>query len=495
MLTNNLWFEKLRNILCGIFLVFFAQLTLPILFEFKINQNFWYIVIAIIFYFSVVDFKNTEKLARNAFFLIFSFGTVIALIRPVQYALDEESHLENAIGISDSFLFEYSDETIADYESVFLHDGIRNQENFKGDEYWYSVEHQQSKIAGTPKSFDNPSFIPGTIGWNIGRLISNKVYISYYLGRFFHVLAYALLVFLAIKVSKVYKQMLFLMGTLPSAVYVISGYHYDYLYYGAALLSIAMLTNILAKTEKINLKFIAKFQCLVLLFVFSKFPFVLVGSLLAFLPKNYFTSRKSKIVAILSFIPVLLFALVYSGIVNLFNFSGSITGESPGIIYFLLHPLPIVRSMISAPEAILENFIRRPLQYISHDSGLLYTTTTLVVLMILFAITLKTRFTIPKLWGWYTILLMLGITFLMVYAMTGDPRVYTPGNISVGGVQGRYYYFMVCLIPLFLGSWLQNYIKLPLLTEVEDKKLDIAMQYLLSFLMIFTVSVGFYTQI
>ena len=105
MLTNSLWIEKLRNIFLGIFLVFFSQLTLPIFFEFKINQNFWYIVIAIVFYFFIVDLKNKEKLAKNAFFLILAFGSVIALIRPVQYALDEESHLSNAIGISDSFLF------------------------------------------------------------------------------------------------------------------------------------------------------------------------------------------------------------------------------------------------------------------------------------------------------------------------------------------------------------------------------------------------------
>ncbi len=53
--------EKLRNIFIGIFLVFFAQLTLPILFEWKINLNFWYIVIAIVLYFLLVDFKNPEK--------------------------------------------------------------------------------------------------------------------------------------------------------------------------------------------------------------------------------------------------------------------------------------------------------------------------------------------------------------------------------------------------------------------------------------------------
>ncbi len=171
------------------------------MFEFKINQNFWYIIIAIVFIFKC-RFKNTEKLAKNAFFLILSFGTVIALIRPVQYALDEESHLSNAIGISDSFLFKYSQEELKDYDSVFLHDGIRNQANYKGDDYWYSVEHQESEVSGQPKGFDNPAFIPGAIGWTVGRLVSNKVYISYYLGRLFHVLAYALLVFLLCELVK-----------------------------------------------------------------------------------------------------------------------------------------------------------------------------------------------------------------------------------------------------------------------------------------------------
>ncbi|HFH9839670.1 TPA: DUF2142 domain-containing protein [Streptococcus suis] len=495
MRINNLWIEKLRNILLGIFLLFFAQLTLPILFEWKITPKFWCIVLAIIFYFSLVDFKNPEKLARNAFILILSFGTVIALIRPVQYALDEESHLENAIGISDSFLFEYSNETISDYDSVFLHDGIRNQANFRGDDYWYNVEHRPSEIAGVPKSFDNPSFLPGAIGWNIGRLISNKVYISYYIGRIVHVLAYALLVFFSIKISKVYQKMLYLMGTLPSALYVVSGYHYDYLYYGASLILVALLTNVLAKQEKVTSKFILNFQGLVLLFVFSKFPFVLLGTLLTFLPKEYFVSKKVRILGIVSFFPVMLFALIYSGILNIFNFSGSVTGESPGLAYFLKHPLPIIRTMLSAPEAILENFIRRPLQYVSHDSGILFTATTLIVLLVLFALILCTRITVPKIWGTYTVFLMLGITFLMVYAITGDPRVYNPGNISVGGVQGRYYYFMICLIPLFLGNWLNYFIPVPQPSEEEDRKLTIVMQYLLSFLVIFTVSIGFYTQI
>lgn len=493
MLTNSLWITKLRNILVGIFLILFAQLTLPIFFEWKFNQNFWYIVIAVVFYFVIVDMEEPRKLARNAFFLILSFGTVIALIRPVQYALDEESHLANAIGISDSFLFKYSDEQLKDYDSVFLHDSIRNPQNFKGDDYWYNVEHQKSKIAGTPTSFDNPSFIPGAIGWNIGRLVSNKVYISYYIGRIFHVLAYALLVFLAIRISRVYQNMIYLMGTLPSALYVVSGYHYDYLYYGASLLMIAMLTNVLAEKEKITLKYSCLFQGLAMLLVFSKFPFVLMGSLLAVLPNKYFVSKKVKLFAIFSFIPVLFLGLVYTGILNIFNFSTSVTGKSPGLAYFLLHPLPIIRTMVNAPTAILNNFVSRPLQYVSHEPMFLAVISMLIFICLYIWNSIEFQIRVPKKLRLYLVFLFIGISFLMVYAITGDPRVYKPGDVLVGGIQGRYYYLMVCFLPILLPVILpKGVINRELVDTDNFSKIQ---QLLISFLTILTVSIGFYIQI
>ncbi|HFI0632440.1 TPA: DUF2142 domain-containing protein [Streptococcus suis] len=497
MPVQKIVMEKFRNIFIGIFLVFFAQLTLPILFEWKINLNFWYLVIAIVVYFTVVDFQNPEKLARNAFFLILSFGTVIALIRPVQYALDEESHLENAIGISDSFLFKYSQEELKDYDSVFLHDGIRNQANYKGDEYWYNVEHQESIVSGKPKSFDNPAFIPGAIGWNIGRLISDKVYVSYYLGRICHVLAFALLVFLALRVSKVYQELIYLMGTLPSALYVVSGFHYDYLYYGASLLLLAMLTNVLANKEKITVSYSIRYQAIVLLFAFSKFPLVLAGSMILALPLKYYVSKKEKLFTFGMFGVTFLLALMYVGIIKIFDVEGSVTAGSPGILYFILHPLPIVRTLIDAPVVILDNFVSRPLQYVSHQSALLNILTMVSFLFSMIVITLRTNIKVPRLFKYFSLMLLLGVSLLIIFAITGDNRVYQIGNIMVGGVQGRYYYLMMCFIPLFLGDWLKKSTSLIVKSDEneEQRKFLHLLQYMNSFLVIFAVSVGFYMQI
>ncbi|WP_152538912.1 DUF2142 domain-containing protein, partial [Streptococcus pyogenes] len=230
----------------------------------------------------------------------------------VQYSLDEDSHLIHTIGLSDSLVFKYSKEDLADYKLVYRHDGIRNQAHFKGTDYWLTVKHKPTKVKGKTIGFDNPAFLPGAIGWNLGRLVSKKVFVSYYLGRIVNVLAYALLVFIAIKLSLVYKSTLYFMGTLPSAVYIISGFHYDYLYYGASLILIALLTNILAEKKKITQFNALAFQGLCLLFAFAKFPFILIGSLILVLPKRYYETTKTRWGASVMFVIMMVISLIYT---------------------------------------------------------------------------------------------------------------------------------------------------------------------------------------
>ncbi|MGT2949750.1 hypothetical protein BU202_00290 [Streptococcus cuniculi] len=492
-MTINL--KKIISILLGLSIVLLAQLALPILFELKIGLRFWIVVLGVVMTLLVTNFQEPSKLARNAFVLILFVGSSIALIKPVQYGLDEESHLANAIGLSDSFFFKYSDERLEDYESVFLHDGIRNQKYYRGDDYWYSVEHKKSSIKGQPKAFDNPAFLPGSIGWNLGRLLSNKVYVSYYLGRIFHVLAFACLVYAAIKLSKVYQEMIYLMGTLPSTMYIVSNYHYDYLYYGASLLIIALLTNILSGKTIITKKIVLCYQGLTSLFIFSKFPLVLVGNLIAVLPNKYYDSKKTRYFSFCIFSLNFLFALLYSGIIPLFSSANPVTGSSPGLFYFVKHPLPIIRTMLSMPAVIVNNYMTHPLQYVSHQSDVLISITTLVVFSLVTIIVLQTSFRLSKKFIVWSILTLLAVTFLIIYAITGDPRVYSPGNILVGGVQGRYYYFMILMAPILFGHFIHQTFK-PQKFSVQQSNLFLTfLQYCIVYLNIFTISIGLYTQI
>ncbi|MGT2728567.1 DUF2142 domain-containing protein [Streptococcus phocae subsp. salmonis] len=487
--------SKVQLCSIGIFIILFSQLAIPKLFEFQLGLRFICVVVAVCLCLASVDFKNKKHLARNAFLLIALLGTAISLIKPVQYSLDEDSHLIHTIGLSDSLLFKYSKENLADYNLVYQHDGIRNQENYKGNDYWLTVNHQSTKTKGKVIGFDNPAFLPGAIGWNLGRLISKKVYISYYLGRIINVLAYALLVFIAIKISAVFKPVLYVMGTLPSTIYVISGFHYDYLYYGASLIIIGILTNVLSERKKITTLNALAFQTLSFLFAFSKFPFILVGSLMLILPKRYYQTKKTRLVASGMFFIMMILSLIYSGIINIIPMAGSVTGKSPGILYFIKHPLPIIRTIMDIPHVILDNFVGHPLQYVSHQSSLLITLNMLAFIVLLFICSTQWKFKIPIWFQVYTLALFLGIASLMIFAITGDPRVYHEGDILVGGVQGRYYYFMVTMLPVFIGYWINSRFDIKSFTEIEENKFYTVLQYTIVFLNIFTVAVGLHTQI
>ena len=485
---------KIRNILIAISLVLFSRVFLASLFQFTINLKIILLIISVVIYFILFDPKDKKKLPINAFFMIIIFGSVISVVKPVQYGLDEESHLPNVISISDSPIFKYSNEKLEDYNSVFKYDALRNPSK-KDKNYWFNVEHKKSKIKGVRVGFDNPAFIPSAIGWNIGRLISKKVFVSYYLGRIFEVIAYAILVFIALKISKVYREAIYLFATFPAVLYIIAGYHYDYLYFGASLIALALLTNVLSEKNKVDKKYAVAFQCTTLLFAFSKFPFILTGSLLSVLPNRYYKDKNMRSFSSLLFLLNLFISFVYVGIIKLFPSGNSISGEGPGLFYFLTHPLPLLRTLFLAPHGIINDFISDPLKYVSEKSAFLIAASIFTFFFILFIIILRNKIELPKFFKYYSLLLLLGIAILIIVAISGDPRVYHTGDIVVGGVQGRYYYYILMFLPLYFGTWFHKKVGIADIAQSEDSNFDISLQYALIFLNILTISIGIYTQI
>ena len=486
---------KIRNILIAIFLVLFSRVFLASLFQFTINLKIILLIISIVIYFILFDPKDKKKLPINAFFLIIIFGSVISVVKPVQYGLDEESHLPNVISISDSPIFKYSNEKLEDYNSVFKYDALRNPSK-KDKNYWFNVEHKESKIKGVRVGFDNPAFIPSAIGWNIGRLISKKVFVSYYLGRIFEVIVFAILAYLALKISKVFREAIYLFSTFPAVLYIIAGYHYDYLYFGASLIALALLTNVLSEKNKVDKKYAIAFQCTTLLFAFSKFPFILTGSLFSVLPNRYYKDKKMRLFSSLLFLLNLFISFIYVGIIKLFPSGNSISGEGPGLFYFLTHPLPLLRTLFLAPYGIINDFISDPLKYVSERSAFLIAVSIFTFFFIIFVIILRNKIELPKFYKFYSLLLLLGTATLIIVAISGDPRVYHKGDITVGGVQGRYYYFILMFLPLFCGSWFRKLFGfLETTIQNEDSNFESSLQYLLVYLNILTISIGIYTQL
>lgn len=197
------------------------------------------------------------------------------------------------------------------------------------------------------------------------------MFVSYYLGRIFEVIAYAILVFIALKISKVYREAIYLFSTFPAVLYIIAGYHYDYLYFGATLISLAILTNILSGERKIDRKYAFVFQCSTLLFSFAKFPFVLIGSLFSILPNKYYQDKSVRKFSSILFGLNLFISFTYVGIIKLFASDNALSGKGPGLLYFVTHPLPLIRTLLLAPYGIIHDFVSEPLKYVSESSPFL----------------------------------------------------------------------------------------------------------------------------
>lgn len=449
------------------------------------------IFLILFFILYTIEYKKMDKLSYIAFITIFLFGIIFSLIKPVQFGLDEESHFLSTIKLSDSGIFINQNEAYPDFDKVNVSfDILRHPNEYKGEENFYTIEHQKSNISGKIVGINNLSFLPSAIGWKLGAIISKKIYISYFLGRIFNCLFYAILAALAIKISRNYKKVLFFISTLPFATYICASYQYDSLYFGLSLLIISLILNFYNESKSVGIKEICIFTLICFLFAFTKIPFILLGLLIVILPSESYKNASCRIYAGVAFIFELLLSFGYLILVHISHTSANI-GGTQGLVYFIKHPFPIIRTLIDF-LFISMNSISNPLQYIIAESRFMSTCFTIIfVVTIIFLsvnldIKMKNYFTVTLFF------LLFIITLLIIYAISSDSRVFKYGDLFVNGVQGRYYYFMILVIPIYISPALNKYI-----VNSSNNETNIVNYLLFSslFLNVVTLGIAMYTVI
>ncbi|MCS4488041.1 DUF2142 domain-containing protein [Streptococcus sciuri] len=492
---------KFWPIVIGLALIASAQLLLPLPAQFHYNPLFVLLIVAVILYFLLTDLKNSKKMIRNALVTIILFGTVISFAKPVQFGLDEETHLINVIRLADGGIFQYEKESLPDYKAVEHHDILRSPSTYTNQDYWLNVKHKESKFSGAIIKIINPSYIPSAIGWNVGKLFSRKIFVSYYLGRIFNILFYALLVYFALKISKYYRELLYLVSTFPAVLYTCAGFHYDTIYYGFSLILLALWTNLLARDEPIGKKEMIAFQLTTLPFAFAKFPFILSAFLISILPKRYYYSTKERLLSFYFGLLIVFVSLVYyvhdSILTRLTGVSVLVSdiGTRPSLFYFMRHPFPLLRTFVNTMIGSLSAF-SNALHYTIANSDFLNSFSYLLFLLLLLGVSVRIRLTLKRstkimVWTIFAI-----ISFLIIYAIAGDPRVYHMGDILVNGVQTRYYYFMVASLPLLVAEPSQKlFLSQSDLIAEDDQRFVRFMQYSIAYLTILTIAVAIYTQV
>ncbi|MCH4168066.1 MAG: DUF2142 domain-containing protein [Streptococcaceae bacterium] len=433
-------------------------------------------IIAIVILFSLSRISQPQKLARNTFILIFVVGTLNALILPVRYNLDENTHYYNVLQIADGkFRVQTSEVNFLMVSPDFL--AITKLPSKSGydsptNTNLYSKEFLELENIPSVYSEEwiqkggllNPAYIPSAIGVAFGRVISNKIFVSYYMGRIFNVLFFALLAYLAVKISKRYKLQLFVLSTISYVLWITAGYSYDSLYYGLVLLMISQFTNFF-EPNTITMKKSIAFIITCLGFILCKAPVILLMFLLLIIPNRYYANHKIKRLNIAFISLGLVFSALWVLQVQVINAVQKILGNSSEIIsgaalgqsrlsYFISHPVYTfelgLRSLFDLPYTIL-NSISRPQPFLAMNS-LMSTVNIVLFTFIFIIISYKVSIKLPRYIKNILLFLFLIISAGMIYAISGDTRVFKVGDLHVAGVQGRYHYYLLSFLPLLLSD-------------------------------------------
>ncbi|HEO8609012.1 TPA: DUF2142 domain-containing protein [Streptococcus suis] len=497
-MKSKFFSHKLKLFVLSILIIMCSQLLLRM----PINTNFNPLLVILIaisgLYFFLVDLSDSESLAKNALITILLFGTVISLAKPVQFGLDEETHLRNTLRLSDGFIIQFEKENIPDYSSVYNHDILRSPDTYTDNTYWLNVEHQDSQFSGKIIGLNNIVYLPSALGWNLGKLISTKIFISYYLGRIANIIVFGLLIYLAIRWSRVYKEIVYLFGTFPAILYICAGFHYDYLYYAASLMLAALLTNILNQDSPLIDKQVIAYLSLTFLFTFAKFPYILLGALICLLPNRYYQSMKQRLRTCFYFSLQFILSFVYyinGSIIR--RITGGVVESIPSetsLGYFLTHPFPAIRTFFISTLSGSLNSFARALEYTIIESEVLQSISLILFLFLIFLLSLKLKIKVSNMTKILIFTFFVGITLLIIYAISGDVRVYRPGDIWIGGVQGRYYYLMLLFLPIILSPFLREMLMKDDYVIDPDNNVAKIMQHSIALLNILTIAIAIFTQ-
>ena len=398
-----------------------------------------FVIIGGIFTFlSLINLKIYNKI----FSVILFTGLIFCIYTPNMDTPDENFHYSRALYISDGHLYLPSS-----VEEMKVSSDISNvEEEFKKPLIQTDLEKKQLSDKqvvysnlGNTNGYSFISYIPQTLGIIIARLLHLSVFASIFLGRFFNLLVFALLVRLAIKKAGD-KQLIFsLLAIIPINIYIAASFNQDAFANGLIFLVIGLFLSYFEK-DKVSNRDIFFYSILCILIAFSKLPYVLLICLLVFLPKEKLNKKQYLLIAG-SILMVALTSVIWLKVTSGLN--ATVAHPNPAvnpmkkIIFTLHHFSDFTRMMIK--EVV--NFIPFKLQSLFTFGWLTYDTKAFMWFYLIFISV--TLFILPngkplKTFAKFGVVLVsLGIIFgilMTAYLMWGEVA-----DISIKGIQGRYF--------------------------------------------------------
>lgn len=307
------------------------------------------------------------------------------------------------------------------------------------------------------------SQLPGVI---TAKMLNLGLAAIYYLGRLSNLIAYCIIVFLALRITPFFKAPMTLLALMPMSLSLAGAFTCDVAVLGLNFLWVSVLLKALTTPEKLSKKYILSLAVLAFLITLSK-SYILLLPLIFLLPIDKFIDKKAYVIGILSVIlaavtGVTIWYLSSKGLS--LNMNNTVANSAGQIDFIKSHPIIYIGVLIKT------FFVKTPRILITmigvlgwQDTKLDWITYIAYPILMYFAIfSDKFDFTLKK-WQKYLLAFTLVAGTIMTY--TSLYVMWSPvANPIVLGLNGKY--FIPLMLPLFLlfkngiGKYDENKVKL-----------------------------------
>lgn len=430
-------------------------------------------IFLITFYRSHNDDKNFYK---TVFIVIFIFGILFSFLTPIMCTHDEVEHFVRAEITSQGVLIpEYNETPVTingrDYPGHYqtIQSTYDLTDNGKVHNKYTTMDLVKSSILNTDADTQpinntavpfysafaqNPfyGYLASAIGIAIAKLLDLNAIWLLWLGRIFNSFVYAALASYAIKKTPILKMPLFVVACIPAALSQAASVSIDPVVNGLAILSIAYFL-VLYKSPENSLDHspLIKFSILIVLLGLCKVTYFSFILLLLFLPKENFKSKKYYYCRWLSLIIILCIAGLWSkfyvdpGVANssrTLYLMGNNVDAVKQINYMLTHKKKAVIAILHL-FGKLESDLKCQ-SYFTTGFSSLYLLFTGAVYLLYPHERFKPKTRIGALLVFMILYFGTYILFMLTWTPVGDLT-------NIRGVQARYFFPALALIPIFLG--------------------------------------------
>ncbi len=273
-----------------------AVITLSNDFDFN-----WYRVFYLVAAMAVVAFIIfNRKLVKERIEIVFAilalvFGSFIIVYNGTnQLSWDEHIHYESAYRASFGSVVEFTESAYKAVGLVIPTAGSVEEKEIVADYLQTWNDFSKADLKGQQRliEFNKRSYIPQSIAMAIARKLNMPFDIAYMMGKFGNLIFYVIMMAIAIRISKIGKMYIALIGLMPTPIFLACSYAYDAFISSLLILGFVMwLNEILDKDSKLKW-----YNALMMIGFFvvgswSKPIYMTMMLLLVFLPKNKFDNR------------------------------------------------------------------------------------------------------------------------------------------------------------------------------------------------------------